>query len=47
VLGDPSYAANARRVATRLAAAPGPAGAADLLQTLAAAAPGVTAEPVR
>jgi MGT family glycosyltransferase len=36
VLGDPGYRAAAQRAATSLAAAPGPAGAADLLERLAA-----------
>lgn len=35
VLGDPSYRAHARRMAALLAAAPGPAGAAALLERLA------------
>jgi len=35
VLGDPSYRRNAQRIAGRLAAAPGPAGAAALLAELA------------
>jgi UDP:flavonoid glycosyltransferase YjiC (YdhE family) len=35
VLGDPSYLAEARRAQARLAAAPGPAGAAELLGRLA------------
>ncbi len=38
VLAEPRYRANARRIADALANAPGPGGAADLLQTLAAAA---------
>jgi len=37
VLADPSYRENAQRVARALADAPGPAGAADLLQALASA----------
>jgi MGT family glycosyltransferase len=37
VLADPRYRENAQRVARALAEAPGPAGAADLLQGLAAA----------
>jgi MGT family glycosyltransferase len=36
VLAEPRYRENAQRVAAALADAPGPAGAADLLQTLAA-----------
>jgi UDP:flavonoid glycosyltransferase YjiC (YdhE family) len=36
VLGDPSYRARAQRMATLLAAAPGPAGAAGLLERLVA-----------
>jgi UDP:flavonoid glycosyltransferase YjiC (YdhE family) len=35
VLGDPRYRANARRLAGQLAVAPGPAGAAELLEALA------------
>jgi MGT family glycosyltransferase len=35
VLHDPAYAARARRIADRLARAPGPSGAAELLETLA------------
>lgn len=35
VLGDPRYADNARRIAGHLAAAPGPARSAELLETLA------------
>jgi UDP:flavonoid glycosyltransferase YjiC (YdhE family) len=35
VLSDPRYRANARRIAELLARAPGPAGAAELLETLA------------
>jgi UDP:flavonoid glycosyltransferase YjiC (YdhE family) len=34
VLGDPRYRANARRIAVGLAAAPGPAGAADHIEAL-------------
>jgi UDP:flavonoid glycosyltransferase YjiC (YdhE family) len=34
VLGDPRYRANARRIAMGLAAAPGPAGAADDIEAL-------------
>jgi len=44
VLRDPSYASNARRVADALARAPGPAGAAVLLQELATASADVPAE---
>jgi MGT family glycosyltransferase len=40
VLHTPGYRANAARIAARLAAAPGPAGAAQLLAGLAGAAPG-------
>jgi UDP:flavonoid glycosyltransferase YjiC (YdhE family) len=36
VLGDPRYRENARRIAEKLAAAPGPAGAADHIQALVA-----------
>ena len=36
VLGNPAYGAAARRVAQKLAAAPGPAGAADHIEALAA-----------
>ena len=35
VLGDPKYRANAKRVAERLARAPGPARAAELVEQLA------------
>jgi UDP:flavonoid glycosyltransferase YjiC (YdhE family) len=35
VLGDPRYRENARRIAEKLAAAPGPAGAADHVEALA------------
>jgi MGT family glycosyltransferase len=38
VLTDPGYRANARRIADRLFAAPGPAGAADEIEALADAA---------
>jgi MGT family glycosyltransferase len=38
ILNEPRYLANARKVAEALAAAPGPDGAADLLQTLAVSA---------
>jgi len=46
VLGDPVYRANARRIAERLAGAPGAAGAADHIEALAgpSAVPMVTAE---
>jgi UDP:flavonoid glycosyltransferase YjiC (YdhE family) len=49
VLGDPVYGANARRIAERLAAAPGAAGAADHIEALAgpSAVPMVTAEERR
>jgi len=40
VLGDPSYAANARAVAESFLKAPGPAGAAELLEDLAPAREG-------
>jgi MGT family glycosyltransferase len=39
VLGDPAYRRNARRAAELLAAAPGPAGAAELIEGLASSAP--------
>jgi MGT family glycosyltransferase len=38
ILTEPRYRASARRIADRLAAAPGPAGAADEVETLARAA---------
>ena len=38
VLADPAYAAGARQLAARLAAAPGPAGAAALIEDLVPAA---------
>jgi UDP:flavonoid glycosyltransferase YjiC (YdhE family) len=44
VLGDSAYRTNARRVAERLAAAPGPAGAAELLEELVPARVTVPAE---
>jgi UDP:flavonoid glycosyltransferase YjiC (YdhE family) len=52
VLGDPRYRENAGRIAGKLAAAPGPAGAADHIEALAidarrapaTAAPAVAAE---
>jgi UDP:flavonoid glycosyltransferase YjiC (YdhE family) len=44
VLADPRYRENAQRVARALAEAPGPAGAADLLQGLAAAGGAVPEE---
>jgi UDP:flavonoid glycosyltransferase YjiC (YdhE family) len=49
VLGDPRYRRNARRIAEKLAAAPGPAGAADHIEALANGrrrAPVAAASPV-
>jgi UDP:flavonoid glycosyltransferase YjiC (YdhE family) len=43
VLGNPRYAINARRIADKLAAAPGPAGAARHIEALVA--PGTSAAP--
>jgi UDP:flavonoid glycosyltransferase YjiC (YdhE family) len=47
VLGDPRYRENAARIAEKLAAAPGPAGAADHIEALAndARRPPATAAP--
>jgi UDP:flavonoid glycosyltransferase YjiC (YdhE family) len=45
ILGEPRFGANARRIAAALAEAPGPAGAADLLQELAGAAGRAEATP--
>ena len=44
VLGDPSYRRNAARMAQALAAAPGPAGAAEMIAELAGSAGPVTVE---
>jgi UDP:flavonoid glycosyltransferase YjiC (YdhE family) len=44
VLGDPSYGRNAARMAQALAAAPGPAGAAEMIAELAGSAGPVTVE---
>jgi UDP:flavonoid glycosyltransferase YjiC (YdhE family) len=47
VLRDPRYRANARRIAAELAAAPGPAGAADHIEALvAASSPAAVPRPV-
>jgi UDP:flavonoid glycosyltransferase YjiC (YdhE family) len=47
VLRDPRYRASARRIAAELAAAPGPAGAADHIEALvAASSPAAVPRPV-
>jgi MGT family glycosyltransferase len=45
VIGDPRYRTNAQRAAERLAAAPGPQGAAELIIGLASAGPSVIPSP--